>query len=233
MRLQVFLSNSGVASRRGAAVIIRSGKVSVNGRVVLEPAFQVCGGKDKVFFNSRRVVPRGRIYVMLNKPVGVTTTKKDPFARKTVMELLPDNLSHLNPVGRLDRDTRGLLLFSNDGEFINRLTHPSFNVEKTYTLRLDRRLAHRDKRALEKGIYLEGRTTASCSIAIKEKNRLEITIHEGRKRQIKKMFAKSGYRVTELKRLRQGHLGLGALPEGKWRFLTKKEMDDAVGRDIK
>ena len=233
MRLQVFLSNSGIASRRSAGATIRSGKVSVNGRVVIEPAFQVCAGKDRVFFNSRRILPRKKIYIMLNKPGGVTTTKKDPFARKTVMELLPDNLSHLNPVGRLDRDTRGLLLFSNDGEFINRFTHPSFNVEKTYALRLDRRLAHRDRRALEKGIYLEGRATAGCSIVIKEKNGLEITIHEGRKRQIKKMFAKSGYRVTELKRLRQGHVHLGALPEGKWRFLTKKEIDDAAGSDIK
>ena len=224
MRLQVFLSISGIASRRNAASIITSGKVSVNGIKIFEPSFKVDPEKDKVFLYDERIAPREKVYVVLNKPKGVTTTKKDVFAEKTVIDLLPRALKHLNPVGRLDKDTTGLLLLTNDGDLINRLTHPKFNIEKTYLVALNRRLSANDKIQVENGISLDGRMTARCNIVLKRGNDLEITMHEGRKRQIKRMFALKGYSVVNLKRLKEGMLSLGRLVEGEWRFLNKEEV---------
>lgn len=224
MRLQVFLSKAGISSRRAAAAIIKSGKIRINGIKVLEPSFKIDPERDSVFYNEKRIVPRKKVYILLNKPRGVTTTKGDPFAKKTVMDLLPQGLRHLNPVGRLDRDTSGLLLLTNDGELINKLTHPRFNIEKVYVVKLDRRLVDRDKTRLEKGINLDGRYTVPCRIRLKEKGKLEMTLHEGRKRQIKWMFKKLGYRVMDLKRIQEGPLSLGALPIGKWRSLTPKQL---------
>lgn len=222
--MQTFLSVAGLVSRRSAVDVIKSAKIKVNSRIITEPSFRVDPEKDDIFFNNKKMVPREKIYIMLNKPKSVTTTKKDPFAKKTVMDILPHRFSHLYPVGRLDRDTTGLLLLTNDGKLINRLTHPSFNIEKKYDVRLDERLKSTDKILLEKGVSLDGRCTAPCRIRIKDGDCVEITIHEGRKRQIKRMFAKAGYRVKELKRLNEGSLDLGSLPEGKWRFLTKEEI---------
>ena len=224
MRLQVFLSKAGISSRRAAAGIITSGKITINGRKVFEPSFKVDPEKDEVFYNNRKIASREKVYIMLNKPRGVTTTKKDPFAARTVMDLLPPRFRHLNPVGRLDKDTTGLLLLTNDGALTNSLTHPRFNVEKEYIVRLDKRLVDADRLMLEKGISLDGRHTAPCRIKLKDKASLGMTISEGRKRQIKRMFSKIGYRVTGLKRVREGFLSLGSLAEGKWRFLTKEEM---------
>jgi 23S rRNA pseudouridine2605 synthase len=224
MRLQVFLAKAGIASRRGAIDIIKSGKISVNGDKVFVPSFNIDQGKDKIFFNDKRISSREKVYIMLNKPKGVTTTKKDPFAKKTVMELLPGKYRHLNPVGRLDKDTTGLLLLTNDGEFINKLTHPRYNVKKTYSAVLDKKLSLSGKTNMEKGVFLDGKNTAACAINIKAENTVEITIHEGRKRQVKRMFSKTGYTVTELKRLKEGALCLGDLPEASWRFLTKEEI---------
>lgn len=224
MRLQVFLSKAGVSSRRGAIDIIKSGKIRVNDNNVFIPSFNVDPLKDKIFFNDKRILPKEKIYLMLHKPKGVTTTRKDPFAKKTVMDLLPRKYCHLNPVGRLDKDTTGLLLMTNDGEMINKLTHPRYNVKKTYSAILDKKLSPSDKTRIEKGVFLDSKNTAACRVTIKDGNEVEITIHEGRKRQIKRMFAKTGYRVTELKRLKEGGLSLGDLPEESWRFLTKEEI---------
>lgn len=224
MRLQVFLSKAGVSSRRAAINIIKQGKVTVNGKKIFEPCFSVNPEKDEIFFGAERICLKEKIYVLLNKPKGVTTTKKDRFAEKTVMDLLPRRLHHLNPVGRLDKDTRGLILLTNDGEMINSLTHPKFNVEKVYAVKLDRKLEPKDKTGLESGIMLDGRRTSPCSIISGDKNGLEITLHEGRKRQIRRMFSKTGYSVIDLKRTKEGFLRLGSLEEGRWRFLTKEEI---------
>lgn len=224
IRLQTFLSQAGVVSRRAAALVIKAGGVKVNSANINEPSFRVDPRKDSVFLNDKRIFSREKVYIMLNKPKGVTTTKKDPFAKKTVMDLLPGEFSHLNPVGRLDRDTRGLLLLTNDGELINKLTHPSFSIEKKYVVRLDAALDQRDMRMLEQGVSLDGRLTAPCGIRLKGGGDLEITLHEGRKRQIKRMFAKLGYSVRELKRISEGPLDIGVLAEGRWRFLTKEEI---------
>lgn len=228
IRLQAFLSRAGLFSRRAAVRIIETADIRVNSEKVKDPSFRIDPEKDKVFLKGKRIFSREKVYIMLNKPKGVTTTKKDPFAIKTVMDLLPQEFSHLNPVGRLDKDTKGLLLLTNDGDFINRVTHPSFNIKKRYGVKLDKEPAAGHIKVLEKGIRLDGRTTAPCKISLNGKKSLEITIREGRKRQIKRVFAKLGYRVVGLRRLSEGPVNLGALPEGKWRFLTKEEIENAI-----
>jgi len=224
MRLQVFLSKSGVCSRRSAVDIIRSGKARVNNRKILEPSFNIDTAKDIVFLNDKKISLKEEIYIMLNKPRGVTTTKKDRFAKRTVMDLLPPRMSHLNPVGRLDKDTTGLLLLTNNGDLINRLTHPRYNIEKLYEARLDARLKDADWAVLERGIDLDGERTAPCRIQLREKSNLEIVLHEGKKRQIRRMFSKMGYKVLDLKRSKEGSLALAGLGEGRWRALTEKEL---------
>jgi len=232
MRLQVFLSSSGVASRRAAAGIVRSGRVMVNARRIIEPSCRIDPEKDKVFLDQKRVLPKKKIYILLHKPKGVTSTKKDPFAKRTVMDLLPRCYSHLNPVGRLDRDTTGLILLTNDGGLINKLTHPRYNIEKVYLVTLDKKLFSKDKVRLENGVTLEGRRTAPCRIRLKEKACLEMTLREGRKRQIKRMLSKIGYRVVDLKRIKEGALGLGLLSEGRWRILTEKEIAELIRSNL-
>ena len=224
MRLQVFLSKAGVCSRRSAVDIIRSGKARVNNRKILEPSFNIDTAKDIIFLNDKKISLKEEIYIMLNKPRGVTTTKKDRFAKRTVMDLLPPRMSHLNPVGRLDKDTTGLLLLTNNGDLINRLTHPRHNIEKLYEARLDARLKDADRAALERGIDLDGERTAPCRIRMTKKNNLEIVLHEGKKRQIRRMFSKMGYKVLDLKRSKEGPLALAGLGEGRWRALTEKEL---------
>ena len=231
MRLQVFLSKAGVCSRRAAVGFIRSGKVSVNSKKIIEPSFKVDPEKDRVFLNGKRISPREKIYIMLNKPKGVTTTKKDRFAKKTVMDLLPRRFKHLNPVGRLDKDTTGLILLTNDGDMINRFTHPKFNIDKTYEVKLDKELVSSDKRMMEKGVIIDGSFTAECRIKMRSKNEVEMTLHEGRKRQIRRMFSSVGYKVRGLKRTREGLLNLAALPEGRWRLLTRDEIKSHLGLD--
>lgn len=224
MRLQVFLSKAGVSSRRSAIDFIRSGRVSVNGTKVFEPSYKVYPEKDRVFFDGNILLLREKLYVMLNKPKGVTTTKKDRFAEKTVMDLLPGNLRHMNPVGRLDKDTTGLLLLTNDGELINRFTHPKFNIDKLYEVTIDGYLSDEHKSKIEKGIKLDGKRASVCNIGMKSKCKFDVSIHEGRKRQIKRMFAVLGYKVMELKRLKEAFLSLGKLREGEWRYLTEQEI---------
>jgi pseudouridine synthase len=229
MRLQVFLSRAGISSRRAGADIIKSGRIRINNKRVLEPSFKLDPEKDRVYLDNKIISSRDKIYIMFHKPKEVTSTKRDPFAKSTVMDLLPGTFSHLNPVGRLDKDTTGLMLLTNDGDLINKLTHPRFHVEKVYSVRLDKRLQGADKRRLERGIDLDNRYTAPCAIKLCNKNNLEITMHEGRKRQIKRMFLDAGYRVMVLKRLRHGFLCLGRLREGGWRPLTEEEVSMLKG----
>ena len=148
MRLQVFLSRSGASSRRKALDIIFAGRVSVNGRVVTEPSFCVHPESDRVLLDGRPVEAGEKTYLLFHKPKGVVTTKRDRFAAKTVLDFFPEDLKHLNPVGRLDKDTTGLLLLTNDGDLAHRLMHPSFDVEKVYRVRLDRALSPGDKKRL-------------------------------------------------------------------------------------
>ena len=229
LRLQVFLSRNGVCSRRRALDMVKAGRVKLNGTVCLEPSTSVDPGKDRVEADGRNIQGKACDYILMNKPAGFTTTKADRFADRTVLELLPGNLRHVAPAGRLDRETEGLLLLTNDGDVAYRLTHPKFNVDKTYFVRVSGRLDAAMKKNIERGIAVDGKMTAPAQIkdvlAHKDSTELTITIHEGRKRQIRIMFAKLGLKVVYLKRIQQGPLTLGALKTGAWRALSRQEIE--------
>lgn len=229
IRLQVFLSHNGVCSRREALNIIKDRRVTVNGRVCWEPSTPVNPDKDHVSLDGKRIKTKTYAYILLNKPTGFTTTKADRYAKNTVLDLLPRKYHHLSPVGRLDRDTEGLLLLTNDGDVAYQLTHPKFNVDKTYFARVEGRLEIEKKARLERGVFIDGKRTAPAKIKkgrfLKGQTELTITIHEGRKRQIRIMFAKMKHRVTYLKRLVQGPLILGPLKKGEWRLLKREEIE--------
>lgn len=227
-RLNVFLAHQGVCSRRDAMNVIQAGRVSVNGKVVTEPSTKVTGGEDKIMVDGKPVEAKRYDYIMLNKPAGYTTTREDKFADKLVLELLPSHYHHLNPVGRLDKDTEGLLILTNDGELAHHLTHPKFNIDKTYLVKIQKKLSDEDIRKLEQGVILDGEKTAPARIEavrlLKPGYEFLLTIHEGRKRQVRMMLGKIGHYVTFLKRVQQGPLLLGHLPTGKFRILDKEEI---------
>lgn len=228
MKLLLFLSHSGMASRRKAFEDIRNGNVSVNGKAVLEPSTAIDPVLDKVHYKGRPVGAAGFDYILLNKPAGYVTTCEGQFGQKTVMDLLPAPLKHVRPVGRLDKDTEGLLLFTNDGELANLLTHPRYDVDKTYAAQIRRALSQEAVRRLESGIMIEGKKTAPARVRVIRSggnvSDLEITIHEGRKRQVRLMLSAVGNPVLRLKRLRQGPLELGDLRLSAWRRLTEEEI---------
>ncbi len=225
MRLQVFLSHAGVCSRRKAFEPIQSGRVTVNGQKVTEPSFNVHPSSDKVCLDGRPVGLSQKIYILLHKPPATMSTVSDPHASKTVLELIPNHLrSGLHPVGRLDKDTTGLLLLTNDGDLTHKMSHPSYEVEKVYRVVLNRDARDSDIRQISQGVFLEGQKTSPCRIVRQAPKELEMTIHEGRKRQIRKVFALFHYHVEKLRRIRQGSLELGSLKEGEWRFLTSDEV---------
>jgi len=198
--------------------------------MVCEPSFEVNPEKDRVILEGMPLEVKRYEYILFNKPKGVTTTKMDRFAERTVMDFLPKELKHLYPVGRLDKDTEGLLLLTNNGKLANSLMHPRFEVDKVYRAEVRGHLKENDKMRLQKGIILEGRRTAPCKIDQvvfgPDKTIFEITLHEGRKRQIRMMLISLGYPVISLKRVEEGPISLGDLPTGKWRKLTEEEITD-------
>ena len=232
IRLQVFLSRNGVCSRRKAMDVVTSGIVKVNGKRVDEPSFSVDSDKDKITVNDRLIVDKIYEYLMLHKPKGYVTTKQDEKGNKTVFDLIPKDFSHLSPVGRLDKDTEGLLVLTNDGDTAYKLTHPSFDLDKIYVARVIGKLEPAKKILIEKGVYIDGKRTSKSKIKIfrltKKYTDFNITIHEGRNRQIRRMFAKFGYKVIYLKRIKQGPLEIGKLPIGVWRDLTSAEVKSLI-----
>jgi len=239
MRLQVFLSHNGVCSRREAMDIIQFGRVKVNGRVQREPSTDVDGSED-IKVDGKWVVAKSYAYIMLHKPPGYTTTKDDPHAEKTVLDLLPQDLHHLSPVGRLDRDSEGLLLFTNDGDFAYRLTHPKFHLDKTYLVRIKGRLTKESQKQLQQGVIFDNEKTAPCRIKDLSYNdslvqeeagtEFKIILHEGRKRQIRQMLWTQGHKVCFLERISIGALMLGDLKSGQWRHLSDEEVSLLRGR---
>lgn len=229
MRLQVALSHAGCASRRSSAELIRDGKVRVNGRVVTEPGFKVDLSKDRIICRGKEVSSQKAVYILLNKPRGVLTTASDTHGRKTVFDLMPKGPHRLYHVGRLDKESSGLLLLTNDGEVAYRLTHPKFEVERVYEVVIKGELKDADKRSLTKGIFLEGSRTGPCKIHVLKrgikKTILKIRLHEGRKRQIRNMFEKVGYTALRLKRVSFGPLELCALKTGSYRILGGHEVE--------
>lgn len=228
MRLNKYLADCGVGSRRACDKLIEEGKVKVNDKVA-NVTTQVEEG-DKVSVNGKRVgVGKKLTYLMLHKPKECVTTVTDDLGRKTVMDFVQDIHSRVYPVGRLDYDTEGLLLLTNDGDLANKLTHPSNEVSKTYVARISGELSQADIYQLEKGVLVDGKVTAPALVKILQGDvhhtRVEITIHEGRNRQVKKMFEAVGKEVEFLKRVAVGELHLGGLQRGKYRFLTEKEIN--------
>jgi len=228
IKLQIFLSRNGIASRRGAMDLIQAGRVVVNGTIVKEPSTPVDPVKDRITFDGKLVESKQFSYILLNKPQGYVTTKEDSHAEKTVMDLLPAQYQHLAPVGRLDLDSEGLLLLTNDGDVAHQMTHPRFSVDKTYLVWIGGKLVAEKKRRLEQGVVVDGIKTAPCKVSdLKdhvEQSEFLMTIHEGRKRQVRLMLKAVGCSVRYLKRVAQGPLTLSGLPTGKWRELTPDEI---------
>jgi len=230
IRLNKFLAQAGVASRREVDKMIAEGRIKVNGQVVQVLGYKIDDEKDRVDVEGRRVEKEEElIYLMINKPPGYLVTLKDNFQRPTIQQLLPSLRKRVFPVGRLDYDSSGLLLLTNDGELAFRLTHPRFKVPKVYLVKVKGEPVPSEITRLEKGIYLDDKKTAPAKIARIEgdpkKSLLEIEIYEGRKREVKRMFQAIGHKVIQLQRINFGGLGLGSLKTGKWRFLTPKEID--------
>ena len=222
MRLAKYLAHCGVASRRHAEELIAAGRVTVAGERVTDPARDVdeSGG---VAMRGRPVRPEPREVWMLNKPAGVVSTAREPGRRRAVVELV-DSSRRLYPVGRLDAESTGLILLTNDGELANRLTHPRFGVERTYKVRLRRPATESQVRRLRRGVELEDGATAPAKVRRTSSRVVEMTIAEGRNRQVRRMFEAVGNQVVALARIRFGPLALGELPEGKARRLRPPEV---------
>ncbi len=235
MRLQKYIAMCGVASRRGAERLIESGRVLVNGSLVDYMGCEVDEKRDEVSVDGKVISPEGRlVYIALNKPKNYVTTVSDDLDRPTVMELVSDISERIYPVGRLDFDTAGLLIMTNDGDFANAVTHPSHQVDKTYIARVNRPLERSELESLRSGVELDGRKTAPAKVEPlgdpKRAHEVKISIHEGRNRQVRRMLEAVGAEVLSLKRVAVGSVTLGSLPEGKWRRLKQVEIDKLRGR---
>ena len=222
MRLAKYLAHSGVASRRRAEEMIRAGRVTVGGDVVTDPA-RDAGADDEVAVDGEPVTPEPREVWALHKPAGVVSTAREPGPRRAVTELV-DSERRLYPIGRLDADSTGLLLLSNDGELANRLTHPRYGVRKTYRVELRRPPAERELDVLRRGVRLEDGPTAPAVVERTGEREIEITIREGRKRQVRRMAEAVGNDVLALRRVRIGPLELGSLASGQARRLSEDEV---------
>ncbi|MGN0492224.1 MAG: pseudouridine synthase [Acutalibacteraceae bacterium] len=228
IRLQKHLSECGVASRRKAEELIAAGKVKVNGHIA-EIGARVDPKRDKVTVRGRAVVPvNEKVYIMLNKPRGFVTTMSDELGRKTVSDLVADAGNRIFPVGRLDRDSEGLLIMTNDGDFANKLTHPSSHVNKTYRVTVKGTAEEEQLLQMKEGIVLDGRKTLPCDCFVAERKAdrtvLIFVLNEGRNRQIRRMCEAVGLEVLRLKRTEIAGVKLGMLPQGKWRPLNEREM---------
>ncbi|MBR5152256.1 MAG: rRNA pseudouridine synthase [Clostridia bacterium] len=230
LRLQKFLAQCGVASRRGAESLIQEGRVTVNGETVRQMGVQIDENNDRIAVDGVLVEPEKKmVYVLLNKPVGYVTTVSDDKGRNTVMDLVAEIPVRIYPVGRLDYDTEGLLLMTNDGDLTYRITHPKNNIEKTYVAEVTGNISMNTLLQLRNGVYLDGVKTSPAKVevigATRYGTKLEITIHEGKNRQVRRMFESVGCIVKRLKRTREAGLTLGHVPLGHWRKLTEAEVN--------
>ncbi|MGN1115296.1 MAG: pseudouridine synthase [Candidatus Ornithomonoglobus sp.] len=231
VRLQKYIAMSGTASRRAAEKLIDEGRVSVNGKLVTEQGVKVEIGNDRVEVDGMLVkAVEKKIYIALNKPEGYVTTVKDQFDRPTVMDLVQKEIhTRIFPVGRLDYETEGLLLMTNDGDWANRVTHPRFESSKKYYAVLKGVLTIPELNKIRRGVVIDGKKTSPAECEILEIDMgmtlVELTIHEGRNRQVRKMFEAVGHEVKKLRRDSVGIVELGNLPEGRFRYLTSSEIE--------
>lgn len=228
IRLNKYISNSGVCSRREADKIIADGLVSVNGTVVTELGFKV-SVDDEVRYEGRQLNPERKVYLLLNKPRGFVTTLDDPHAERTVMQLIENACKErIYPVGRLDMQTTGVLLFTNDGELAKKLTHPSYEKEKVYHVQLDNDLAQEDLKKIKQGFDLEDGFIAADDIQLidpTDARHVGIEIHSGKNRIVRRIFNHLGYNVVRLDRVMFAGLTKKDLPRGRYRFLTPQEIN--------
>ncbi|MBQ7846090.1 MAG: rRNA pseudouridine synthase [Clostridia bacterium] len=229
MRLQKYLALSGVASRRASEKLISEGHVAVNGLVITEMGVQVDETADQITVDGKLIhLEEEKHYLAYYKPVGEVTTVSDPEGRATVMDKFRDYPVRLYPVGRLDFDSEGLLLLTNDGDMMNSLLHPSHEVDKTYLAKVSNRVEEESIRRLRAGVQLDGRLTSPAHVRVVRYEAFDtvllVTIHEGRYRQVRRMFEAVGHQVVQLKRVGFGPIQLGDLPRGTWRQLTPNEI---------
>jgi len=228
MRLNKYLADCGVASRRACDKLIAEGRVAVNGKIVDQMGVVVNPDNDHVTVNGKRVAVKHKTYyILLHKPKGYVTTVCDELGRRTVMDLI-DIKARLYPVGRLDYDTEGALILTNDGDVANKLTHPKNQVSKVYVCRISGEITNAEVAKLEKGVEIDGKLTLPAGVKVLESDvhhsRVELTIREGRNRQVRRMFEAIGKDVEFLKRVAVGEIRLGGLSRGKYRFLNEKEI---------
>ena len=231
-RLQKYLAEKGIASRRKCEEYILQGLVKVNGNIVTQLGTKIDPTKDKIIFKDQELTNQKekKVYILLNKPIGYVTTVKDQFDRDTVLDLVKIKNIRLVPVGRLDMYTSGAILLTNDGEFVYQITHPKHEIEKTYTVTIKGDITLKEIEELKNGVMIDNKLTKQAKVKILKKDeekkttRLEITIHEGRNRQIRKMCEAIGKPVLALHRSKIGMLSVKDLKIGTWRYLTKEEV---------
>jgi len=235
-RLQKILARAGVGSRRKCEEFIKQGRVAVDGRLITAMGAKIDGEKSEITFDGKPISSEEKVYLLLNKPTGYVTTLSDPQGRPIITDLLPDIKKRVFPVGRLDLNSEGALLLTNDGQMTNFILHPRYGVNKTYEVTVDyvpkfERIQH-----LERGIFLAGVKTFPATIRFlskKKRNvRLEIILHEGKKRQVRNMFSAIGHPVNRLKRTAYGRLTLGNLKPAEYRFLTGKDIKNIFSGKI-
>jgi len=227
VRINKFVAANGIISRRKVDEYIEQGRITVNGITVRERGFKVDPDKDKISVDGEVLKTNVRkIYVVLNKPPKVISAVTDDKHRKTVVDLIKIK-ERIFPIGRLDYDTTGLILLTNDGELANRLMHPKYKVDKIYLVHLSKPLEEKHRKKIADGIFIDRKKTEPAKISFANKydtKRIYVTIHEGRNRQVKKMFEEFGYKIKKLHRTKYGNLKLGNLKEGGWRKLSKEEV---------
>ena len=231
IRLQKYIADCGITSRRKAEELIKQGKIKVNGQIVYELGTKINPQKDIVLYQNEKIKQKQKnVYILLNKPIGYVTTVKDQFERPSVLDLVKVK-QRVVPVGRLDMYTSGALILTNDGDFVYQVTHPKHEIDKTYTVTIKGIITEQDVEHLKKGVKIEEYVTKPAKVKIlktdleKNSSRLEIIIHEGKNRQIRKMCEAVGYPVLALHRSKISGIGVKDLPLGKWRFLSKQEVE--------
>lgn len=238
VRLQKYLAECGIASRRKAEELILQGKVAVNGQTITELGTKINPNKDIVTYQGQQVRKNNEyIYILLNKPIGYVTTAKDQFNRDSVLDLVKTN-KRLVPVGRLDMYTSGALILTNDGDFVYKVTHPKHEIDKTYTVTIKGIVKNEEVDKLRQGVEIEDYITKPAKVKIlktdeeKDQSRLEITIHEGKNRQVRKMCEAIGHKVLALHRSKIAGIGVKDIPLGKWRYLKNEEVKKILKENI-